>query len=157
VAFKLSPTMQLALAGGGGLAVGAFLMGLAAQKSQQQILAQQAAIAAIPNPTPIPELVSSTQSLNNGWMYFVTVAAPGQDVTQLATQQTIAAALLAAGFVDPTTKAAPTVTPIAGDTTRAQAITVFNGATGTSVPASTATLQWASVLGLPAPEGLATV
>lgn len=154
---KLTPTQQLLAAGAGGLALGAILMGIAAKKQERQIAQQQAAINAIPSPTPIPQYVSSTSSLNNGWMYFVTVVAPGQDLTQSSVQQTVAAALLAAGFADPSTKQAPSLTPLAGNTAAAQAITVFTGTTGTSVPASTTALQYASVLGYPSPEGLATV
>ncbi len=163
----MKPGMQLFLAGAGGLAAGAILMGFAARQQQQQLAAQQAAVAAVPTPTPVPQLVSSTQSLSNGWMYFVTIAVPGGDLTQAATQATAAAALVAAGFVDPTTKSTPTITPLAspapgaGTTTTAtqygQAVTVYNGVTGTAVPASTATLVYASVLGYPTPEGLTTV
>ena len=63
----------------------------------------------------------------------------------------------AAGFVDPSTKGAPTLQVSTTATDIATALTVYNGSQGGSVPASTATLKWVSVLGSPAPEGLATV
>ena len=147
---KLTPTQQLLAVGVGGLAVGAVLMGVAARKAQRELV--QAA-AAVPPVGVTPQLISSTSSLNNGWLYFLTLVT-NTDLTQAASVTALAASLQAAGFVDPTTKGPPTVTVVNGTT--GQTLAIFNGTTGTSIPASTAALTWASVLGYPPPEGLAT-
>jgi hypothetical protein len=149
---------KLFLAGGLGLLAGGILMGMASQQRQRQMwqqAQQQAQAAATSTPSQFTP-VSSTGSLNNGWMYYVTVGMPGVDLTQAANQATAGATLVAAGFVDPATKSTPSFTP--GTTANtATALTIYNGVTGTPVPASTATFQWIQVLGSPAPEGLATV
>ena len=162
----MKPGMQLALAALGGFAGGAILMGLAAQQQAAAQAAQNAALASVPTPGTTPQLVSTGQTLNSGYMYFLTLVVPGGDLTQAATQQTVAAALVAAGFVDPTTKSTPTVTPVnttattatptTTPTTVGQALAIFNGSTGTTVPAPTSTLIYANVYGMPSPEGLTT-
>jgi hypothetical protein len=145
------------LAGIGGFAAGATLMGIAAKAAQAQALQTEAQLAAAQGQTPTLQLASSTTSLNNGWMYYCTLVVPGGDLTQAANQTTVIQALQNAGFVDPSTKGAPTLQVSTTAPTVATALTIFNGTTGSSVPASTSTLQWASVLGYPPPEGLATV
>jgi hypothetical protein len=154
----LSDNEKIWLTGLTGVALGAVLMGVAASQRQQklwQALQQQQGAAAVQQQTPQLQVVSSTGSLNTGWMYYVTIGMPGVDLTAAANQATAAQQLVAAGFVDPTSKGAPTLVP--GNTNQATALTVYNGTQGSTVPASTATFQWISVLGSPAPEGLATV
>jgi hypothetical protein len=150
----LSDNEKLILAAGVGVGVGALFMGMAAQqqRQRQQYQAGVQAMQQQQQQTPLLTPVSSTGSLNNGWIYYVTVGMPGVDLTQAANQATAAAALVAAGFVDPTTKSTPTFTP--GLANQATALTVFTGPQGTSLPASTATFQYVSVLGQPAPEVL---
>lgn len=145
---------QLILVGLGGLAAGAVAMGYAAKQQQAAIAQQAAALAAVNAPQATPQLVSSTGSLNNGWMYFLIVAVPNGDLTNTTTQTTTAAALLAAGFADASTKAAPTLTPVPNQTTMASALTTYTGTTGTAAPAATSTLQYVSILGYPNPEVL---
>jgi hypothetical protein len=163
----MKPGMQLALAALGGFAGGAILMGLAASQQAAAQAAQNAALnAAAPTPGTAPTLVCTGQTLNSGWMYLVTIVVPGGDLTQSATVATAAAAMVAAGFVDPSTKSTPTITPVnttattatptTSPTTIGQALTVFNGSTGATVPAPTATLIYANVYGMPSPEGLTT-
>lgn len=102
-----------------------------------------------PAPAPIPvQDVSSTGSLNHGWMYFLTLL-DGAGVGALAVSQ----AVFAAGFVDPSTKGPPVMRDGPG---RFTALAIFNGATGTPAPQSTSALTWASVLGSPEPEVLST-
>lgn len=149
------------LAGIGGFAAGATLMGIAAKAAQAQALQTEAQLAAAQGQTPTLQLASSTTSLNNGWMYYVTISSPETDLTQTTNQTSIIQALQNAGFVDPSTKGAPTLQVNTTATAVATALTVFNGTTGSSVPASTPSgtppILWVSVLGYPPPEGLATV
>lgn len=100
-----------------------------------------------PAPVPVQD-VSSTGSLNHGWMYFLTLL-DGAGAGALAVSQ----AVFAAGFVDPSTKGPPAMRDGPG---RFTALALFNGATGTPAPQSTPALTWASVLGSPEPEVLTT-
>jgi hypothetical protein len=145
----MTDEQKLLLAGGGGLAIGAFLMGIAAQRQQRQALATEQAIAAIPAAIPIPEYVTSPSTLTNGWTYFVTFTVTGKDLTTAADQASVAAELQTAGFVDPSTQAAPTIKPVSS--TVGQALTTYNGTTGSNVPAATADLTWSTILSYPPP------
>ena len=63
----MKPSTQLVLAGLGGFAAGAFLMGLAARKNQAAALQTEAQLAAAQGAGPTLQLASSTTSLNVGW------------------------------------------------------------------------------------------
>jgi hypothetical protein len=154
----MKPSMSLVLAALGGGVAGAVLMSIAAKQQQAQALATQQALAnqILNNPQPTLQLASSTTSLNVGWIYYVTVQSPNVDLTVATNQTSVAAAIQAAGFVDPTSKGAPTLQVSTTATDTATAFTVYNGSQGGSVPASTSTLKWVNVLGYPQPEGLST-
>lgn len=165
---------QLALVGGGGFLAGAVLVAIAAKRAQAQQAAVQAYMASLPGVQPVfvassatpptsgampladPQGNSTTATpngtLNNGWLYFLTLVTPSGDLTQAANVTALATQLQGLSFVDPNSKQAPTIKVL--DPTHGQTLVVFTGTTGTLVPNSTTTLQWASVLGYPLPEGL---
>lgn len=127
-------------------AVGGLLVGLVV--APKSAAASQPPVPAPPPPTVPVQDVSSTGSLNSGWMYFITVI-DGAGAGALG----VGKKLLDAGFVDPGTKHAPIMRDGPG---RFTTLAIFSGVTGTPVPASTPALTWASVLGSPEPEVLTT-
>lgn len=131
---------KIALAAGGGLVGGGLLTWLLSSKPSTPVLPP---VSQTPPPEGAPVFVSSTGSLNNGWLYYLTLGPAGLDPVAAA------AAAQSAGFVDPTSKNAPSFVQQADGTDKA--LTLYTGQQGASVPTSTNALQWISVLGLPAP------
>jgi hypothetical protein len=54
----MTNTTALLLAGAGGFALGAIVMGLAAQKAQAALVAQNAALASVPTPAAVTSTVA---------------------------------------------------------------------------------------------------
>ncbi len=104
------------------------------------VASSAAAIAAAPAGSSGLSPANSTGSLQTGWMYYVKLTGPGAP--------NAASYLQSLGFVDPTTKGAPTLE--SQGTGIETTLALYQGPLGASVPAPTAQLG-IQVLGYPNP------